>query len=130
MLKHLATYISSVKNDLHVYADIPGFDNPSLITGCNDRPDLVILDNNNQNIDVIELTIGFETNLPKNCSRKRERYRDLCNNLRGRFSRVKYFNLCVGAIGVISKKCKMFHDFLGREVIVQTICKGHILSEN
>ncbi|CAB4007076.1 Hypothetical predicted protein [Paramuricea clavata] len=40
VLKHLATYISSVRRDFHVYADISGFDNPSVITGCNDRPDL------------------------------------------------------------------------------------------
>ena len=63
VLKHLATYISNVRRDFHVYAGISGFDSPSVITGC-DRPDLVISDNN-QNIYVIELTIGFETNMAK-----------------------------------------------------------------
>ncbi|CAB3999035.1 reverse transcriptase [Paramuricea clavata] len=116
VLKHLATYISSVRRNFHVYANISGFDNPSVITGCNDRPGLVISDNN-QNIYVIELTIGFETNMAKNCLRKRERYKDLCNFLKERFNKVMYFNLRMGAIGVLSHECKQFYDFLDREVL-------------
>ena len=126
VLKHLATYISSVRRDFHVYADISGFDNPSVITGCNDRPDLVISDNN-QNIYVIELTIGFETNMAKNCLRKRERYKDLCNFLRERFNKVTYFNLCMGAIGVLSHECKQFYDFLDREVRLSDMQRKFII---
>ena len=55
---------------LKIYADIEGFDNPSVITGTDDRPDMVVLNNTKDKICVAELTVGFETNIAKNCKRK------------------------------------------------------------
>ena len=111
VLKHLETYITGVRNDSNDYADIPGIDNPSVITGCNDRPDLVISDNN-QNIYVVELTIGFETNMAKNCLYGRESDVMIFVTFYSRsyYNKVKYFNLCMRAIGVLSNECKIFHD--------------------
>ena len=77
VLKHLAMYISNNRNDLHFYADVPGFDNPLVITGCSHRPDLGISDNNQSNY-VIELTTSFETNMAKNCLRKKNVYYHCC----------------------------------------------------
>ena len=38
----LAQYLTSVKKDFSIFADIEGFDNPSVITEMEDRPDMTI----------------------------------------------------------------------------------------
>ncbi|CAB3992199.1 Hypothetical predicted protein, partial [Paramuricea clavata] len=73
ILKTLARYLSSIKNNSLIYADIDGFDNPSVITGLEDRHDMLVLSNTKDTICVIELTVGFETNITKNCKRKAAR---------------------------------------------------------
>ena len=73
-----------VKNSL-IYADIEGFDNPSVITGPDDRPDMIVLNNTKDKICVVELTVCFETDIAKNCKRKEIRYKDLCSSLKQRF---------------------------------------------
>ena len=90
------------------YADIEGFYKSSVITGPDDRPNMLVINNSNDTISVIELTVGFETNLTKNCKRKAARYKDLCTSLKYRFRKVYHFNLSMGAIGMISKECKDF----------------------
>jgi hypothetical protein len=55
ILKTLAGYLSSIKNNSLIYADIDGFDNPSVITGPDDRPDMLVLNNTKDTICVIEL---------------------------------------------------------------------------
>ena len=112
ILKHLVEYLSSVKKDLRFYADVEGFENPSVVTGLEDRPDMIIENYTNRAIYVIELTIGFETNITKNCIRKTTRYRELCNALKQRYNTVEYFNLSMGAIGVIGIECKKIYGFL------------------
>ena len=70
ILKTLAEYLSSIKKNCLIYADIEGFDNPSVMTGPDDRPDMIVLNNTKDKICVAELTVGFETNIAKNCKRK------------------------------------------------------------
>ena len=40
------------------YADINGFENPSVITGPDDRPDMLLINNSKDTISVIQLTVG------------------------------------------------------------------------
>ena len=56
--------------------DIPGFSGPCALTGDSLRPDLlsVILD---KCLYVLELTIGFETNLRNYYHRKKLKYKNL-----------------------------------------------------
>ena len=65
---------------------------------------------------IVELTVGFETNIAKNCKRTEIRYKDLCSSLKQRFGNVKYFNLSMGAIEMISIECKNFYGFLDEEM--------------
>ena len=63
-----------------VYADLPSFLSPILITGNSFHPDLLLL------IDakilyILELTIGFETNIQNNSDRKAAKYSSLINDL-------------------------------------------------
>ena len=55
ILKTLAEYLSSIKKNSLIYADIEGFDNPSVITGPDDRPDMIVLNNTKDKIYVVEL---------------------------------------------------------------------------
>ena len=74
VLRHLAEYLSSVKKDLSVYADVDDFTNPSIVADAEVRPDLIIVNTALRAIYVSELTIGFENNITKNCIRKSSHY--------------------------------------------------------
>ena len=58
------------------YADLPCYISPSVVTGDTLRPDLV-LTIENKCMYILELTVGFESNLLHNARRKREKYQDL-----------------------------------------------------
>ena len=53
--------------------------------------------NTKDKICVVELTVGFETNVAK-IVRKAIRYKDLCSSLKQRFGNVKYLNLSMHGI--------------------------------
>ena len=61
---------------------------------------------------VVELTIGFESNIAKNEVRKRNKYKNLTQSLKSSYDQVKYINLSLGACGIISKGSKPFFDLL------------------
>ena len=61
ILNFLAKTLQST-NVAQLYADLPGFKCPSIITGDTFRPDLLLL-TPNKSLYVVELTVGFETNL-------------------------------------------------------------------
>lgn len=69
-----------------VYADIPGYSSPSIITGEAQRPDIVIRLHNS--LWIVELTVGFETNIKKNYERKQQNYKDLILELENRYFKV------------------------------------------
>ena len=54
-----------------LYVDLPGFLSPSVITGDQLRPDLLAIEN--KVLHILELTVGFETNLKTNSVRKHEK---------------------------------------------------------
>ena len=77
---------------------------------------MIIVNTTIQAIYVIELTIGFETNITKNCIRKAAHYRELCHALKQRYDATEYFNLSMGAIGIFGSECKKIYDFLGNVI--------------
>ena len=70
----------SVIPDCLLYADLNSFLPPSIITGNSFRPDLNLLTNDNI-LYVLELTIGFETNIKINSDRKASKYYPLRQTL-------------------------------------------------
>ena len=52
----------------NIFADLPGFPNPSIITGDTYRPDLLLMTKNNC-LYILELTVGYETKLQNNIER-------------------------------------------------------------
>ena len=59
-----------------LYNNVNGFLNPSIITGENYRPNLLFLIQS-KCLYVLELTVGFESNLNNNAVRKKEEYLNL-----------------------------------------------------
>ena len=51
-----------------LFVDIPGFPSPSIITGDDLRPDLLLKTKDNC-LYILELTIGFETNINNNAEK-------------------------------------------------------------
>ena len=85
-LNFLATSFQAI-NGSSLYADLPGFLSPSIITGDHLRPDLLLKTKENC-LYVLELTIGFETNLNCNAVRKSEKYATLVSDLKRQFKSV------------------------------------------
>ena len=75
------------------------------------RPDL-LLTTPNEDLYVVELTVGFESNLHNNVERKKAKYKDLIEDQRGHFSSVKFVNLSMSSLGVFDKECFTFLEML------------------
>ena len=98
VLLHLVTSLSSFKNT-SLFADLPSFPSPSLVTGDSIRPDLVLMLNNTP-VYLLELTVGFESNITINSDRKLAKYRPLFNCLRTNYTSIKFVNLSMSALGI------------------------------
>ncbi|CAH3190168.1 unnamed protein product, partial [Porites evermanni] len=94
-----------------LYADVNGFLNPSIITGENYRPDLLFLIQS-KCLYVLELTVGFESNLNNNAVRKKEKYLNLINEISRNYRCVRFVNLSISSLGVFSDECSTFLDMM------------------
>ena len=72
---------SFVFADWSIYADLPSFPSPSLISGDTFRPDLILHNKHTNAIYILELTVGFESNLKTISERKLNKYRPLVLSL-------------------------------------------------
>ena len=131
ILNFLAKTLQST-NVAQLYADLPGFKCPSIITGDTFRPDLLLL-TPNKSLYVVELTVGFETNLHNNLDRKNTKYLCLIKDLRQsrKFTSVNLVNLSVSSLGVFDKECysllQMLND-IGLDKKHQEYCLKKITS--
>ena len=103
ILKNLVTYLKRIRGNL-------SFELPSVITGEERRPDIVIRDTNK--LYIIELTVEFETRISINAERKLKHYKNLCKELSQGFESVIYVDLSVGALGLIGKDSTKFYNLL------------------
>ena len=110
VLNFLATTLQPI-NSSTLYADIDGFNNPSVITGDAHRPDLVLLTSSGC-LYVLELTVGFESNLKNNIERKKEKYKNTVKSLSSEFKDVKFVNLSISCLGVFAKECSAFIEMI------------------
>ena len=91
---------NSMNKQLVLYADIPDYKSPTIINGPSQRPDIVIVDVNK--LYVIKLTVGFETRITINAERKKRTYEQLSRQLRNNYDEVNYFDISMGALGLIA----------------------------
>ena len=110
VLNFLASTLTAVQNS-RLYVDIPGFVNPSVLTGDNSRPDL-LLAIENECLYILELTVGFESNLQVNANRKRQKYLDLIEEQKTNYGKVKFINLSLSTLGVFSRSAENFDEML------------------
>ena len=101
ILINISRMISKVPG-VTVYCDVDDteFHSPSVITGDRERPDIVVI--KERECTILELTVGFETNMMKNSERKRKKYANLIERLESDYN-VTYHDLSMGGIGTISK---------------------------
>ena len=57
----------------------------------------------NKCIYILELTVGFESNLLANARRKREKYQDLVNEQLKNYQKAQFVNVSISSLGVLSK---------------------------
>ena len=61
---------------------------------------------------MVELTVGYESNLESNIKRKRNKYKELMKVQRKHFNDVKFINISVNCLGVFAKECSSFLKML------------------
>ena len=110
MLQFIASCFKSVPNSV-LYVDLPGFITPSVISGNSLRPDL-LLTVSKKCLYILELTVGFETNLLTNASRKTRKYEDLIRLQQNQFDCVKFISLSISTLGVFSNQSSDFLNML------------------
>ena len=86
-LKFLAQTLQSIRS-AKLYVDLPVYLSPCIITGDRLHPDILVSTADNS-LYIIELTVGFETNLNINASRKELKYRPLQVDLDKAYDRIK-----------------------------------------
>ena len=97
-----------------LYVDLEGFRSPSKVTGDSKRPDMLIV-RPDGTLYLVELTVCYETNMPKNAQMKSNPYETTIDHLKSSLTCVNFVNLVVSALGISCKDSKtlitMFEDF-------------------
>ena len=109
VLLYLAKTLTSLSK-CSLYADLPSFLSPSIITGDSLRPDLVLV--TDTSLYILELTVGFESNLQINSDRKKVNYHSLISDLTPTFSNIKFINLSMSTLGLLGKSSDSLLLFL------------------
>ena len=73
-----------------LYVDLPGYHSPCTITGDSLHPDILLSTAYNKRY-LIELTIGFETNLNNNARCREFNYRPLLSDLAKDYNKIALF---------------------------------------
>ena len=110
VIVNMAKFITALKN-VQVFADTDQYMSPSIITGEDLRPDLIVV-HQSKDIYVLELTIGFQPNIQKNAARKYEKYETVLEELKFSHNGVTFINLSMGACGVIGASAVDFPSML------------------
>ena len=110
VLNFIAKTLQPVSNS-NLFVDLPGYKSPSIISSDTFRPDL-LLSISSDYLYILELSVGYESNLQANVVRKRERYKDLITEQKKHYKFVKFVNLSISSLGVFSKECDAFLDML------------------
>ena len=81
---------------------------PSVITGGSLRPDLVLI-SNNSTLYILELTLGFESNIQINSVRKASKYSSLLLDLKHAYSVVSFISQ---SMSTLKSMCKSSESLL------------------
>ena len=110
VLNFIANSLSALPS-YSIYADLPPFLSPSLVTGDSLRPDLFLI-TKNKTLYICELTIGFETSIQVNSDCKALKYNPLHHSLRSKYCQINFINLSLGALGTVGSSPDSFSELL------------------
>ena len=82
-----------------------------MIAGDSFHPDLLLLIDA-KILHILELTVGFETNIQNNSDRKAAKYSSLISDLSLSYSKVVFVDLSMGAIGIMGSSCNSLLSLL------------------
>ena len=102
--------LSTLRNS-SLYANLPSFLSPYLITGDSHRPDLVFV-TEDRTLYMLELTIGFESNIVENITRKAKKNSDLIKELSPAYKHVIFDNLSMSALDILGTSSTSLLDML------------------
>ena len=106
VLNFLATSLKIVEGS-SLFANIPGFPSPSIISGDDLRHDLLLITKDNC-LYILELMIGFETNISNDTERKHLRYSRLVSDVRSQYTSVTLENISMSSLGIYANSCLSF----------------------
>ena len=109
-----------------VYADLPSFLSPCLITDESLRPELLLL-TENKSLCILELTLDFETNIQNNSNRKAAKHSSLLSEHSPSYNTATFINLSVGNISAMGSSCASFFSLLNEFGFDKTIKKRIIM---
>ena len=101
ILNFLAQSLQFV-NGYNLFADVPEFNSPSIISGVSSRFTFGIL----EQFSVI--CCRAHSNLCKNVRRKQEKYKELIKQPKKDFNDVKFVNISMSSQGVFANECVTF----------------------
>ena len=113
VLTFVAASLQSVKGAT-LFVDLPSF--PSLLETADNM------------LHILELTIGFETNVKRNAERKEAKYSTHVKNLRKYYQDVKFINLSLSCLGIYDQSCKMFMEMCN-ELKLESRHQKYIISK-
>ena len=111
-----------------IYADLPSFPSPSLISGNTSGPDLILHTKRSKFLYIVELTVGFESNLKANSERKLNKYLPLVASLSSSYDEVKFINVSMSALGVFDKSCESLTKML-KDLDIEVPIQRRLLSK-
>ena len=82
-----------------LYVHLPSFPSSSLITGGSLRLDLALISTKNA-LYILELKVGFETNIEVNSKSKAIKYDPLLQDLRSQYHTINFIYLSISAVGI------------------------------
>ena len=66
----------------------------------------------NHTLYIIELTVGFESNVNMSSSQKKCKYLELINTFSQKYDAVKFVNVSMGTLGMFGTSCDIFVTML------------------
>ena len=73
-------------------------------TGEQFRPDMLLSTADNI-LYIVELTVGFKTNIDNNASRQYGKYHSLIQELSFNYHEVKFINVSISSLGIFGNSC-------------------------
>ena len=106
MPKFLAQTLLSLQLSI-LCVDLLGYLSPAIITGESRCPD-ILLSIEDKCLYVIELTVGFETNLERNAEQKNTKYRPLQKHFGNTYLKIKFINLSTISLSIFGQASELF----------------------